>query len=48
MVFNEESGLVKTWVRLVKGKQYSKEQVPNIGNLREVVYKVLEKGGEAA
>lgn len=48
MVFNEESGLVKTWVRLVEGKQYSKEQVPNIGNLREVVYKVLEKGGKAA
>lgn len=48
MVFNEESGLVKTWVRLVEGKQYSKEQVPNIGNLREIVYKVLEEGGETA
>ncbi len=45
MNFNENSGLVKTWVRLVESGQYSKEQVPNIGNLREVVYKILEKGG---
>lgn len=45
MKFDENSGLVKTWVRLVESKQYSKDQVPNIGNLREVVYKILEKGG---
>lgn len=54
MKFDENSGLVKTWVRLVESGQYSKEQVPNIGNLREVsdvrnlrevVYKILEKGG---
>ena len=44
MKFDENSGLVKTWVRLVESKHYSKEQVPNIGNLREVVYKILEKG----
>ena len=48
MEFKEESGLVQTWVRLVEGKQYSKEQVPNIGNLREVVYRILAKGGEKA
>lgn len=45
MIFNENSGLVKTWVRLVESEQYSKDQVPNIGNLREVVYIILEKGG---
>ena len=45
MKFDENSGLVKTWVRLVESGQYSKEQVPNIGNLREVAYKILEKGG---
>ena len=44
MKFDENSGLVKTWVRLVESGQYSKEQVPNIGNLREAVYKILEKG----
>lgn len=44
MKFDENSGLVKTWVRLVESKHYSKEQVPNIGNLRGVVYKILEKG----
>ena len=44
MKFDENSGLVKTWVRLVESRQYSKEQVPNIGNLREIVYKILEKG----
>lgn len=42
MIFNENSGLVLTWVRLVKSGQYKKEQVPNIGNLREVVCKVLD------
>lgn len=45
MKFNENSGLVKTWIRLVESEQYSKDQVPNIGNLREVVYKILKKGG---
>lgn len=45
MIFNENSGLVKTWIRLIQGKQYSKEQVPDIGNLREIVYKSLEKMG---
>ena len=44
MKFDENSGLVKTWVRLVENGQYSKKQVPNIGNLRETVYKILEKG----
>ena len=42
MIFDENSGLVLTWVRLVKSSQYEKDQVPNIGNLREVVYKVLD------
>lgn len=44
-MFNEGSGLVQTWVRLIKGGTYTKEQVPNIGNLREVVYAILDREG---
>lgn len=46
-MFNENSGLVKTWVDLIKKGQYTIEEVPNLSNLREVVAKVLaEDGGE--
>ena len=42
---NKDSGLVKTWVNLIKQGAYTIEQVPNLSNLREVVASVLE-GGE--
>ncbi len=42
-MFNENSGLVKIWVRLVKDGKYTKDQVPNISNLQEMVYKVLDE-----
>lgn len=46
-MFNENSGLVKIWVRLLteKNNKYSISDVPNIDNLFEIVYKVLEKMG---
>ena len=44
-MFNKDSGLVKTWVNLIKHGAYTIEQVPNLSNLREVVASVLE-GGE--
>ncbi len=44
-MFNKDSGLVKTWVNLIKQGAYTIEQVPNLSNLREVVASVLE-GGE--
>ena len=44
-MFNKDSGLVKTWVNLIKQGAYTIEQVPNLSNLREVVVSVLE-GGE--
>jgi hypothetical protein len=44
-MFNENSGLVKTWVNLVRQGAYTVDQVPNLSNLREVVVSVLE-GGE--
>lgn len=41
MTFNENSGLVKVWVTLVKKGIYSIDQVPPLSNLKEIVTKVL-------
>ena len=43
-MFTENSQLVQTWVRLVKAGKYTKDQVPNISNLKEMVNKALEEG----
>ena len=43
-MFNKDSGLVKTWVNLIKQGFYTIEQVPHLSNLREVVISVI--GGE--
>lgn len=40
-MYNEISVLVKTWVKLVNNGTYTKEQVPDLGNLREVVFLLL-------
>ena len=37
-MFNEDSGLVKIWLRLIQNGSRTFEEVPNISNLREVVY----------
>ena len=42
MVFTKDSGLVVTWVSLVLTGIYTREQVPNLFNLREVVWSVLD------
>lgn len=42
-MFNENSGLVKVWVGLVQDGTYTREQVPNISNLRVVIYGILDK-----
>lgn len=42
-MFNENSALVKAWVRLVKDGKYSREQVPKLSNLQTVVYSILDK-----
>lgn len=44
-MFNENSGLVKVWVNLIKRKLYTLDDVPNLDNLREVVASVIN-GGE--
>lgn len=42
MVFTTENALVQTWVRVIRSGQYEKEQVPNIGNLRDIVFGILD------
>jgi hypothetical protein len=41
-MFDKNSLLVKTWVRLVEGNTYTREQVPNLSNLRMVVWEILD------
>lgn len=41
-MFNENSQLVKSWVRLVKSGSYAREQVPRLSNLQEVVWSILD------
>lgn len=42
-MFNQNSGLVKIWVRNVENDTVTREQVPKLSNLQEVVYAVLDK-----
>lgn len=46
-MFNKDSGLVKTWVNLIRLGTYTLEQVPDLSNLKEIVAEVLEGGEEA-
>lgn len=41
-MFDENSGLVIVWVRLIKNKKKTINDIPNIDNLREVVLRVLD------
>ena len=43
-MFNEESYIVKVWVRNVAEKGYLREDVPAISNLQEIVYRILDGG----
>lgn len=42
-MFNENSGLVKIWIRNVNEYGYTREQVPKLSNLQEVVYVLLDR-----
>lgn len=42
-MFNESSVLVQTWVRLVESGTYTREQVPNLSNLKTVVLEILDR-----
>lgn len=41
MVFTADSALVKIWVSLVLSGTYTREQVPDLFNLQEVVWGIL-------
>jgi len=43
MNFTENSPVVQAWVRQIKGGTYTREDVPNLGNLREIVYSILDR-----
>ena len=43
MVFTRDSIIVKTWVSLVLSGTYTREQVPNLFNLRQVVFEILDE-----
>ena len=43
MIFNKESGLVKLWVKMVQDGTYTRDQVPKMFNLQEVVADVLDE-----
>lgn len=43
MTFSKESGIVKVWVNLVKNGTYTRDQVPKMFNLQEVVAEVLDE-----
>lgn len=42
-MFNENSVIVKTWVSLVIAGTYRRDQVPNLSNLQDVVYQILDE-----
>ncbi len=43
MTFSKESGIVKVWVNLVKNGTYTRDQVPKMFNMQEVVADVLDE-----
>lgn len=45
-MFTTSSALVQLWARYIKEGKYTKEQVPNLSNLRECVYAVLNEEQE--
>ena len=47
-MFNKNSGLVLLWVQNVERELYTREQVPNLSNLREVVHQVLDEKSQTA
>jgi len=42
-MFNSESGLVKIWVKLIQDGTYTKESIPKISNLQDVVLLILKE-----
>ena len=43
MRFKEDSIIVKSWVDLIRRGAFTRDQVPALGNLQEVVFSILDK-----
>lgn len=43
-MFNEKSIVVRVWINNVNEGLYTKDEVPNLSNLREIVLSVLGSG----
>lgn len=41
-MFTSESALVQIWARNIREGRYTREQVPDLSNLREMVFAVLD------
>lgn len=41
-MFTINSGLVTIWARAVTNEVYTRDQVPKLSNLQEMVYQVLD------
>nr|DAT09684.1 MAG TPA: hypothetical protein [Caudoviricetes sp.] len=42
-MFSENSIIVKSWVELIRKGTFTRDQVPALGNLQEVVFSILDK-----
>lgn len=40
-MFTKNSAIVKSWIRLIKAGRRTYEDVPALGNLREVIAEIL-------
>ncbi|MEK4283214.1 MULTISPECIES: hypothetical protein [unclassified Ureibacillus] len=43
MLYSKESALARIWARNVREGKYTRNQVPNLFNLREVVNQILDE-----
>lgn len=41
--FNKDSVIVKSWVSLIQGGKRTQQQVPNLYNLRSLVFAEIDK-----
>ena len=45
-MFNENSGLVQIWVRLIQSGTQDLDNVPNLSNLQDIVFSIISKQEE--
>lgn len=48
MKFDRNSGLVIVWVNMVQSGAYTRDQVPKMFNLQEIVGEILDEQAEDA